>query len=210
MFSDVKRSMPPRFVIRTLLATLATVAFVLSAVLVVVTLMVRDHVLRKPGPLTPDEYDVIKTHPAVGSRILRSVRFLEPHLPIVELHHERPDGGGYPYGLRGHDIPVPARIVHVADAFDAITSARAYRPASTAAKGLSELQRCAGSDFDADVVHALAEVLSRDQLVVPADGAPSSGPPRAPALATKSSRRAEQAATPADPLDAFASEGQVA
>ena len=151
---------------------------------------ISDHVLRKPGPLTPDEYDVIKTHPAVGSRILRSVRFLEPHLPIVELHHERPDGGGYPYGLRGHDIPVPARIVHVADAFDAITSARAYRPASTAAKGLSELQRCAGSDFDADVVHALAEVLSRDQLVVPADGAPSSGPPRAPALATKSSRRA--------------------
>ena len=65
----------------------------------------------------------------LGARILRSVPFLAPHIPIVELHHERPDGRGYPNGLRGDDIPLAARIVHVADAYDAMTSARAYRAA---------------------------------------------------------------------------------
>src|SRR3954465_6586801 len=90
---------------------------------------ISDHVLMKPGPLTAEEYEIIKQHPVVGARILRRVPFLEPHIPIVELHHERPDGKGYPHGLRGTEIPLVASIVHVADAFDAITSARAYRPA---------------------------------------------------------------------------------
>jgi len=118
-----------------------------------------DHVLMKPGPLTAEEYETIKQHPVVGARILRSVPFLEPHIPIVELHHERPDGKGYPHGLRGTEIPLVASIVHVADAFDAMTSARAYRPARAAAEGLRELWRCAGTQFDAEVVHALAKAL---------------------------------------------------
>lgn len=118
-----------------------------------------DHVLMKPGPLTEDEYETIKQHPALGARILRSVPFLEPHIPIVELHHERPDGKGYPHGLRGSEIPLVASIVHVADAFDAMTSARAYRPARAASEGLRELWRCAGTQFDAEVVHALAKAL---------------------------------------------------
>jgi putative nucleotidyltransferase with HDIG domain len=130
---------------------------------------ISDNLLRKAGPLTPDEYEIVKTHPAVGSRILRHVRFLAPHLPIVELHHERPDGRGYPYGLAGDGIPLLARIVHVADAFDAMTSARAYRPARPRAAGLAELQRCAGTDFDPEVVRGLAAVLSRDD-VTPIDG----------------------------------------
>ena len=108
--------------------------------------------LRKPGPLTAEEFKMIKEHPGVGARILRSVHFLAPHLPIVELHHERPDGHGYPHGLRGEEIPMVARIVHVADAFDAMTSARAYRPARGAAEALRELWRCAGTQFDAEVV----------------------------------------------------------
>jgi putative nucleotidyltransferase with HDIG domain len=120
---------------------------------------ISDHVLMKPGPLTGEEYDIIKQHPAVGARILRSVPFLEPHIPIVELHHERPDGKGYPHGLRGTEIPLVASIVHVADAFDAITSARAYRPARAASEGLRELWRCAGAQFDAEVVHALAKAI---------------------------------------------------
>ena len=82
--------------------------------------------------------------------------FLAQHLPIVELHHERPDGKGYPHGLRGDEIPLLARIVHVADAFDAMTSARAYRPARGAADALQELWRHAGSQFDAEAVQALA------------------------------------------------------
>lgn len=86
---------------------------------------VPDEILRKSSALSPAEYEAIKTHPSAGARILRSIAFLAPHIPIVELHHERPDGLGYPYGLKGDDIPLAARIVHVADAFDAMTSARA-------------------------------------------------------------------------------------
>jgi putative nucleotidyltransferase with HDIG domain len=117
---------------------------------------ISDHVLRKPGPLTDAEFEAIKEHPVMGARILRTVPFLARHLPIVELHHERPDGKGYPHGLRAHEIPLLARIVHVADAFDAITSARAYRPARAASDALQELWRHAGSQFDAEVVQALA------------------------------------------------------
>ena len=120
---------------------------------------ISDHVLMKPGPLTPEEYEIIKQHPGVGARILRSVPFLEPHIPIVELHHERPDGKGYPHGLHGDEIPLVASIVHVADAFDAMTSARAYRPARATSEGLRELWRCAGAQFDAQVVQALAQAL---------------------------------------------------
>lgn len=129
-----------------------------------------DQVLMKPGPLTAEEYETIKQHPVVGARILRSVPFLEPHIPIVELHHERPDGKGYPHGLRGTEIPLVASIVHVADAFDAMTSARAYRPARAASEGLRELWRCAGTQFDAEVVHALAKALpDLDRSPAPSD-----------------------------------------
>jgi len=120
---------------------------------------VPDEVLRKPGPLTDEEFDCIKTHPVLGARILRAVPFLAPHIPIVELHHERPDGLGYPKGLRGDDIPLAARIVHVADAYDAITSARAYRSARPASDALRELWRCAGTAFHAEIVGALATAL---------------------------------------------------
>jgi len=120
---------------------------------------VPDQVLRKPGPLTPAEYDAIKEHPALGARILRTVPFLSPHIPIVELHHERPDGRGYPRGLRDEDIPLAARIVHVADAYDAMTSARAYRRALPTGDALRELWRCAGTEFHADIVGALVRAL---------------------------------------------------
>jgi putative nucleotidyltransferase with HDIG domain len=123
-----------------------------------------DAVLRKPGPLTDEEFELIQEHPAVGARILRSVPFLAPHLPIVEFHHERPDGQGYPYRLRGDEIPLLARIVHVADAFDAITSARAYRPARGSSDALRELWRHAGSQFDVDVVQALAAVVPNIEI----------------------------------------------
>jgi putative nucleotidyltransferase with HDIG domain len=120
---------------------------------------VPDDVLRKPGPLTDAEYDAIKQHPVLGARILRSVPFLSKHLPIVELHHERPDGRGYPHGLRGDDIPLGARVVHVADAYDAMTSARAYRKARPAGDALRELWRCSGTEFHAEIVGALATAL---------------------------------------------------
>jgi putative nucleotidyltransferase with HDIG domain len=118
-----------------------------------------DEILRKPGALTMEEFEQIKRHPAVGARILRQVPFLAPHIPIVELHHERPDGRGYPFGLRGEEIPLAARIVHVADAFDAITSARAYRPARAPAEAIAELLRHTGTQFDLISVEALVIAL---------------------------------------------------
>ncbi|MFI5179296.1 MAG: HD-GYP domain-containing protein [Vicinamibacterales bacterium] len=120
---------------------------------------VPDAVLMKPGALTDAEFAAIKLHPVLGARILKSVPFLARHIPIVELHHERPDGRGYPHGLRSDDIPLAARIVHVADAYDAMTSARAYRGARPSGDALRELWRCAGTEFHAEIVSALANAL---------------------------------------------------
>jgi putative nucleotidyltransferase with HDIG domain len=121
---------------------------------------VHDSVLTKPGPLTAGEFEIIKMHPTIGGHILRQVPFLSRHLPIVELHHERPDGRGYPHGLLNHATPLLARIVHVADAFDAMTTARAYRPAGTPSHAISELWRYAGSQFDTEVVEAFVAAWS--------------------------------------------------
>jgi putative nucleotidyltransferase with HDIG domain len=121
---------------------------------------VADRVLQKNGPLTQEEFEIIKTHPALGAHILRQITFLTPHIPIVELHHERPDGRGYPHGLLGQVTPLLARIVHVADAFDAMTTARAYRPAQTPQHAIAELWRYAGSQFDAEVVEAFVAAWS--------------------------------------------------
>jgi putative nucleotidyltransferase with HDIG domain len=115
---------------------------------------IRDRVLSKRGPLTDEEFEIIKTHPTVGANILRHVPFLTRHMPIVEMHHEQPDGRGYPHGLFGHATPLLARIVHVADAFDAMTSARAYRPAQGESHALAELTRHRGTQFDPEVVDA--------------------------------------------------------
>jgi putative nucleotidyltransferase with HDIG domain len=144
---------------------------------------VPDEVLRKTGELTPEEFEAIKVHPTLGARILRSVPFLAPHIPIVELHHERPDGTGYPHQLRAEEIPLLARIVHVTDAFDAMTSARAYRPARSTPEALRELWRCAGTEFDAEAVQALAGTLPSLELSA---GEPRTGNVRL-ALVTSSS-----------------------
>ena len=139
---------------------------------------ISDAVLRKPGTLTAEEFETIREHPSLGARILRSVPFLAPHIPIVELHHERPDGLGYPYGLKGHAIPILARIVHVADAFDAMTSARAYRAARPASQAVRELSRHAGAQFDADIIQALITVLPTLNLPAQTDLAVPAAPRR--------------------------------
>jgi putative nucleotidyltransferase with HDIG domain len=126
---------------------------------------VSDSVLRKPGTLTADEFEQIKRHPLLGARILKPLRFLSAHLAIVELHHEQPDGRGYPHGLRADQIPLLASVVRVADAFDAITTARAYRPARSATEAMAELWSHAGTGFETRVVQALAAIP--EALLVP-------------------------------------------
>ena len=123
-----------------------------------------DEILGKRGALTAEEFEQIKRHPVLGARILRQVPFLEPHLPIVELHHESPDGRGYPFGLRGDAIPLAARIVHVADAYDAMTSARAYRPPRDTSEACVELRRYSGTQFDPACVAALLLALPPSAL----------------------------------------------
>jgi len=107
-----------------------------------------DHVLQKPGRLSPQEFDLIKQHPQIGKRILEKVGRFDRYLPIVELHHENHDGTGYPYGLKDDGIPIEARIVHVADVYDAITSDRAYRRAMTRTQVFELLERGTGTQFD--------------------------------------------------------------
>jgi putative nucleotidyltransferase with HDIG domain len=107
-----------------------------------------DAVLLKPGPLTEDEYEVIKTHPTLGARILEPVHFLKDSTVIVLHHHERYDGGGYPAGLKGEEIPEGARILAIADAFDAMSSLRSYRKPLPKETILKELVKQRGRQFD--------------------------------------------------------------
>jgi response regulator RpfG family c-di-GMP phosphodiesterase len=107
--------------------------------------------LNKPGKLSQEEYEVFKMHPAHGRDILEPISFLHPLIPGVHLHHERWDGLGYPLGLKAQDIPLIARIISVADTYDAMTSDRAYRKALPHEVATSEINRCTGSQFDPDV-----------------------------------------------------------
>jgi HD-GYP domain-containing protein (c-di-GMP phosphodiesterase class II) len=120
---------------------------------------ISDAILRKPGPLTDEEFGLIREHPQIGRRILEGVHGFAPYLSIVELHHENWDGTGYPLGLRGEDVPLSARIVHVADAYDALTSNRPYRAGMASAVAMRILQENAGRQFDSQVVEVLANLL---------------------------------------------------
>lgn len=118
-------------------------------------------ILNKPGPLTTEEFDRVKTHPRVGHRILRPVLALRGVLDGVLHHHENWDGSGYPLGLTGRETPLQARILRVVDAFDAMTSARPYRQALPVRVSLRTLDEGAGIHFDPDVVRALLEAIRR-------------------------------------------------
>lgn len=120
---------------------------------------VADAVLRKPGGLTEDEWVQIREHPRHGYEMLRSVGFLAAAAELVLCHHERWDGNGYPRGLRGEDIPLAARIFAVADTFDAITSARPYKPSCSEDEAISEIVRCSGTQFDPRVVEAMLAMM---------------------------------------------------
>ena len=111
-------------------------------------------VLRKPGPLAPEEQLVVRAHPATGVEILEVVPLLTPALDVVGGHHEHCDGSGYPQGLKGQDIPVVARIFAVVDALDAMTHDRPYRPARPLLEALTVLRRESGKQFDGRVVEA--------------------------------------------------------
>jgi cyclic di-GMP phosphodiesterase len=127
----------------------------------------REDILNKPGPLTVDEFEHVKAHSALGERILAPSLSESPMvLRIVRSHHERIDGTGFPDGICAADIPREARIVAVVDAFDAMTTNRAYRPSRTTLDAMEELERCAGSHFDTEVVAAFRRAFP-DVSVLP-------------------------------------------
>ena len=119
-----------------------------------------DNVLQKPGRLTAEELVMLQEHTVIGRRILEGVEGLMPYLDGVELHHENWDGSGYPRRLSGEEIPIAARIIHVSDAYDAITTHRSYRPGRTHEQAIHELMRCAGTEFDPRIVEVFLNLPS--------------------------------------------------
>ncbi|HEV8335549.1 MAG TPA: HD domain-containing phosphohydrolase [Candidatus Polarisedimenticolia bacterium] len=128
-----------------------------------------DKVLNKPGKLTKEEFDLIKQHPVIGAQILTPVRSLENHISGIRHHHESWDGTGYPDGLKGEAIPQTARIVCLADSFDAMTSTRPYRPGRTLQEAIQEMRRCAGIQFDGRCVDAFISILGHEAEPDPAE-----------------------------------------
>lgn len=129
-----------------------------------------DEVLNKPGKLTADERALIETHPQLGYELAASAPSLREVLPVILHHHERMDGGGYPSGLRGTAVPLEARVVAVADVWDALTSDRAYRQKWSSARALAHICAGSGTHFDPAVVRALVDVAA--DRGVPMDRAP--------------------------------------
>ena len=127
---------------------------------------IEDHILKKPGALTEEEFEVMKTHTTKGANILRPVTQLAEMLPGIELHHEALDGRGYPYGLTGDQIPLLARVIAVADTFDALTTNRPYQQAHTPDQALQIIKNLAGKRLDPKAVEALLSVYARGDIKI--------------------------------------------
>jgi HD-GYP domain-containing protein (c-di-GMP phosphodiesterase class II) len=122
---------------------------------------IRDDILLKPGKLTDEEFEKIKEHPVIGSDIISKMGLWDKEMGIIMHHHERFDGKGYPNGLKGSKIPRLARILFVADSFDAMTSDRSYRKKMENNKALGIIEENAGSQFDPEAVHALLKIAEQ-------------------------------------------------
>jgi HD-GYP domain-containing protein (c-di-GMP phosphodiesterase class II) len=127
---------------------------------------IEDHILKKPGALTEEEFEVMKTHTTKGANILRPVTQLAEMLPGIELHHEALDGRGYPYGLQGDQIPLLARVIAVGDTFDALTTNRPYQQAHTPDQALQIIKNLAGKRLDPQAVEALLAVCARGDIKI--------------------------------------------
>ena len=130
------------------------------------TLGIEDYLVMKDAPLAPEEFEIVKAHTVKGAAILRPIEMLHELIPGVELHHESLDGMGYPYGLKGDQIPLMARIISVADSFDAMTTPRPYQAAMNPEYVLEVMSRLSGTRYDAAVVDALAALVRSGALEV--------------------------------------------
>lgn len=128
---------------------------------------IKDEILLKNNPLTPDEEKIMDQHPLIGEAILKPVRSLQSLVPLVRYHHERYDGSGYPEGLKGEAIPLGARILTVADTYDAMITDRPYRKRMSFDQAKAELKKCAGTQCDPTLVEAFLRVLSEKKAILP-------------------------------------------
>jgi putative two-component system response regulator len=125
---------------------------------------VRETVLRKKGPLDASEWEEIKQHPKIGAAMVKDIPYLMPAIPAIKYHHERWEGGGYPYGLSGDEIPIMARIVSVADAFDAMTSSRAYQEARSLEMAYGDILNGMKKYYDPNVVAAFTRAWELGEI----------------------------------------------
>ncbi len=160
------------------------------------------NILTKPGNLTASEFEILKTHPTRGAHMLRPVLDFADLLPGIELHHESLDGSGYPYGLRGAEVPLMARVIAVADTFDAMTHNRTYQDAMDGAYTLRIIRTMAGKKFDERVVEAFCRAYAAGKVVLPERIPPIEEEPRPFSPATSA-----ESASPR-PLAPFAAEKQ--
>jgi HD-GYP domain-containing protein (c-di-GMP phosphodiesterase class II) len=140
---------------------------------------IEDRILKKPGALTPEEFEIMKTHTTKGANILRPVPQLREMLPGIELHHEALNGRGYPYGLKGDEIPLLARVIAVADTFDALTTNRPYQKAFDNTETIRIIQNLSGQRLDPKGVAALLALFQRGDIRLPkpvAETAPADPP----------------------------------
>jgi HD-GYP domain-containing protein (c-di-GMP phosphodiesterase class II) len=124
-------------------------------------LEIPNEILNKDGKLTDEEYEIVKTHPEIGYNLVKDMHFFKDYLPVIRYHHERIDGKGYPLGLKGNEISLHARIMCVADAFDAMTSMRSYKKGMTMKEAVEEMRRYAGTQFDPKVVETFVRALEK-------------------------------------------------
>lgn len=125
---------------------------------------IEDHILKKPERLSPEEFNMIKRHSDMGAEIIEHIRQLRESIPGVKYHHEQVNGKGYPDGLRGEEIPILAKIVAVADTYDAMTTDRPYRKATEKEVAIEELRRCSGTQLDKEVVEAFIQAYQRGEI----------------------------------------------
>jgi HD-GYP domain-containing protein (c-di-GMP phosphodiesterase class II) len=144
---------------------------------------IEDRILKKPGALTPEEFEVMKTHTTKGANILRPVPQLSEMLPGIELHHEAINGRGYPYGLKGDEIPLLARVIAVADTFDALTTNRPYQKAYDPIEALGIIKNLSGQRLDPKAIAALLAVFQRGEITIQKQFLPPPAPqPAAPPI----------------------------
>ncbi len=161
-----------------------------------------DTVLQKPARLTPEELTIIQKHPIIGRHILERIRGFERYLPIVELHHENWNGTGYPYRLRGMEVARGARIVHVVDAFDAMTTNRPYRQCMGKDRALKILRECAGSQFDPEIAILFVELVESGKVGADLPAAPPPPPVPATESVANLAGALERATAPSPPVAA--------